>query len=245
MIRPILTVPCAFAAECAPAAIAIAPKPISSLRIEILPKLVLRTTVIAAIHQVNFIADHGQSAHRTMRQKRKRDHRDLGTGAKLAQCLRPWAAARANDPAQNLNRVCAAHLPARAHKASYFRPIRHVIAIALHPGRRTMLNRVTLGLIAALCLAAFGPAAHAQPVGGAEPRIEWEVKNRFRLFRSDADFRRHVAAAQRQRAGRPRQLWRRTATAAAGRATRSNGYASIAPAACSKPASATASGNPI
>ncbi len=26
------------------------------------------------------------------------------------------------------------------------------------------------------------------------PRIEWEVKNRFRLFRSEADFERHVAA---------------------------------------------------
>ncbi|HEV3395124.1 MAG TPA: hypothetical protein VG100_03215, partial [Xanthobacteraceae bacterium] len=26
------------------------------------------------------------------------------------------------------------------------------------------------------------------------PRIEWEVKNRFRLFRSERDFQRHVAA---------------------------------------------------
>src|ERR1700738_2902004 len=26
-------------------------------------------------------------------------------------------------------------------------------------------------------------------------RIEWEVKNRFRLFRHEADFQRHVAAA--------------------------------------------------
>ena len=28
----------------------------------------------------------------------------------------------------------------------------------------------------------------------AKPRIEWEVKNRFRLFRSERDFQRHVAA---------------------------------------------------
>ena len=28
------------------------------------------------------------------------------------------------------------------------------------------------------------------------PRIEWEVKNRFRLFRSEADFQRHVAATR-------------------------------------------------
>src|SRR5262249_39821814 len=29
------------------------------------------------------------------------------------------------------------------------------------------------------------------------PRIEWEVKNRFRLFRSERDFERHVAAFRR------------------------------------------------
>jgi hypothetical protein len=37
------------------------------------------------------------------------------------------------------------------------------------------------------------PAAFAQTKTGG-PRIEWEVKNRFRLFRSEADFQRHVAA---------------------------------------------------
>ncbi len=48
---------------------------------------------------------------------------------------------------------------------------------------------------AALLLAAWlAPAAHAQPRGAAGPRIEWEVKNRFRLFRNEADFQRHVAA---------------------------------------------------
>ena len=39
-----------------------------------------------------------------------------------------------------------------------------------------------------------GPAVHAQPAAGAAPHIEWEVKNRFRLFRNEADFQRHVAA---------------------------------------------------
>ena len=33
------------------------------------------------------------------------------------------------------------------------------------------------------------------PEAGA-PRIEWEVKNRFRLFRSEADFQRHVVATR-------------------------------------------------
>ena len=32
------------------------------------------------------------------------------------------------------------------------------------------------------------------PPAPSARRIEWEVKNRFRLFRSEADFQRHVAA---------------------------------------------------
>src|SRR5438132_11943601 len=39
-----------------------------------------------------------------------------------------------------------------------------------------------------------GHAVHAQPEAGAAPHIKWEVKNRFRLFRNEADFQRHVAA---------------------------------------------------
>src|SRR5258708_10526413 len=39
-----------------------------------------------------------------------------------------------------------------------------------------------------------GHAVHAQPAAGAAPHIEWEVKNRFRLFRNEADFQGHVAA---------------------------------------------------
>src|SRR5499425_2886144 len=40
-----------------------------------------------------------------------------------------------------------------------------------------------------------GHAVYAQPAAGAAPHIEWEVKNRFRLFRNEADFQRHVDAA--------------------------------------------------
>jgi len=55
---------------------------------------------------------------------------------------------------------------------------------------------------ALLCLTALlapilgSVPAHAQGAAttDAKPRIEWEVKNRFRLFRSEADFQRHVAA---------------------------------------------------
>jgi lysophospholipase L1-like esterase len=50
-----------------------------------------------------------------------------------------------------------------------------------------------LGLIALLLSTWGGASAHAQASGGAAPRIEWEVKHRFRLFRSEADFERHVA----------------------------------------------------
>src|SRR5262245_24966790 len=47
-----------------------------------------------------------------------------------------------------------------------------------------------------LLLSCFGgQAARAQPSAANSPRIEWEVKNRFRLFRNEADFQRHVDAA--------------------------------------------------
>jgi hypothetical protein len=41
-----------------------------------------------------------------------------------------------------------------------------------------------------------GPVAHSEPRGSGVMHIEWEVKNRFRLFRNEADFQRHVAAAR-------------------------------------------------
>ena len=51
-----------------------------------------------------------------------------------------------------------------------------------------------VGLVTLLLSTSIGPAAHAELRGAAAPRIEWEVKNRFRLFRSEADFQRHVAS---------------------------------------------------
>ena len=53
-----------------------------------------------------------------------------------------------------------------------------------------------LGLITIVLATWCGPAAHAELRGGGAAHIEWEVKNRFRLFRSDADFQRHVAATR-------------------------------------------------
>src|SRR5262245_65513764 len=38
------------------------------------------------------------------------------------------------------------------------------------------------------------PPALSDPVAADGLRIEWEVKNRFRLFRSEADFQHHVEA---------------------------------------------------
>jgi hypothetical protein len=56
-----------------------------------------------------------------------------------------------------------------------------------------MLRLLILSLTALLLAGSAAPAAMAQSKSGG-PRIEWEVKNRFRLFRSEADFQRHVAA---------------------------------------------------
>jgi hypothetical protein len=48
-------------------------------------------------------------------------------------------------------------------------------------------------VLTALLLSVPDSAALAQ-AGDAKPRIEWEVKNRFRLFRNEDDFQRHLAA---------------------------------------------------
>ena len=64
----------------------------------------------------------------------------------------------------------------------------------------TMKNFLVLGLTALLLAPWSAPAAFAQSRNGG-PRIEWEVKNRFRLFRSEADFQRQVAAAPKARIG--------------------------------------------
>ena len=56
-----------------------------------------------------------------------------------------------------------------------------------------MRKFLALGLTALLLASWGGSVARAQPRSGG-PRIEWEVKSRFRLFRGEADFQRHVAA---------------------------------------------------
>ena len=63
---------------------------------------------------------------------------------------------------------------------------------------RTIISGLILSLLSAPSPTWLLPPAHAQ-VGSpsaSAPRIEWEVKHRFRLFRSEADFQRHVAATR-------------------------------------------------
>jgi hypothetical protein len=65
---------------------------------------------------------------------------------------------------------------------------------------RNVMRAIALAIVAA-CLAAAGPQRPAAAQAPAPPpdgvvQIEWEVVNRFRLFRRDADFQRHVAAAR-------------------------------------------------
>jgi len=63
--------------------------------------------------------------------------------------------------------------------------------------RRTVMSGLVLSLLSAPLSTWLLPAAHAQNSPGASgPRIEWEVKHRFRLFRNEADFQRHVAASR-------------------------------------------------
>ena len=62
------------------------------------------------------------------------------------------------------------------------------------------MRAIALAALAALfALSGLERRALAQPeplVSESDIRIDWEVRNRFRLFRSAADFQRHVAAAR-------------------------------------------------
>src|SRR5262245_33177275 len=80
--------------------------------------------------------------------------------------------------------------------------IRHAIhragSLPTDQQMRTLISGLLLSLLSALSPTWLLSAAHAQ--GGSPtastPRIEWEVKNRFRLFRNETDFQRHVAATR-------------------------------------------------
>src|SRR3954462_11228143 len=58
-----------------------------------------------------------------------------------------------------------------------------------------MMRRLWIFLFILFSLAGTG-GVFAQPAGDGTLRIEWEVKNRFRLFRNEADFQRHVGAGR-------------------------------------------------
>ena len=77
-----------------------------------------------------------------------------------------------------------------------------------------------------------GDVTRAETKTAGPPRIEWEVKNRFRLFRSEADFERHVDAMRHVGVLAAGGAWLRKVTAAVGRAISSNGCASIVQAGC-------------
>lgn len=55
------------------------------------------------------------------------------------------------------------------------------------------MRRFWILVFAILSLSAAAPVS-AQPAPESALRIDWEVKNRFRLFRNEGDFQRHVAA---------------------------------------------------
>src|SRR5262249_48400039 len=80
-------------------------------------------------------------------------------------------------------------------EASHFRRIPR----ANHAPRLIAANAMLPVFLVTLLLFACcgGQAARAEPPASDAPRIEWEGKNRFRLFLSEADFQRHVEAARR------------------------------------------------
>ncbi|MGZ5852759.1 MAG: hypothetical protein ACXWJ0_01310 [Xanthobacteraceae bacterium] len=60
-----------------------------------------------------------------------------------------------------------------------------------------MFRRLTAAILTTLSLGVSAPAL-AQPASDSPFRIEWEVKNRFRLFREERDFQLHVDALRGQ-----------------------------------------------
>ena len=62
----------------------------------------------------------------------------------------------------------------------------------MHPIILAALTAVSI--FAGLSQAAAQPVAAPPVATGPTPQIVWEVKNRFRLFRNDADFQKHVTA---------------------------------------------------
>ena len=134
-------------------------------------------------------------------------------------------------------------------RTSYFRRIRSANRVLFRGGGFTAastMRRLCILVFATLLVSTwFGASARAELKGASAPHIEWEVKNRFRLFRNEADFQRHVARIAATACSRPSSGSRARATAAAGRATRSSGCASTGPASCWNSATATASAKSI
>ncbi len=71
-----------------------------------------------------------------------------------------------------------------------------IIWLLIHADIMRHLSILLLALAAPVFSTWGGNAARAELRSGGTLRIEWEVKNRFRLFRNEADFQRHVAAGR-------------------------------------------------
>jgi hypothetical protein len=82
-------------------------------------------------------------------------------------------------------------------RPSHFRRIQHVYRDVLISANIMRHRAIVILGLAVLVLSPWSArAARAELRSGGTLRIEWEVKNRFRLFRNEADFQRHVAAGR-------------------------------------------------
>src|SRR5262249_46305742 len=78
--------------------------------------------------------------------------------------------------------------------ASHFRRTIRAIGCAPQTHSPCTAMRIVALLITALLLPLVPDSAAFAQAPDAKPRIEWEVKNRFRLFRNETDFQRHLAS---------------------------------------------------
>src|SRR5947208_2778386 len=172
LIKPIFTVPWAPAGALARSSATLTPNPASIRCISILPASCLNrpaklySPTIAASNRESTKPDGGLLTRSS----------EAGVAHSNA---RAWALAHPLPPLRGGKSLIFPPHP-RCYSLRGF-CVTHRLAVA--------------AFIITLWSLCWAPPACAELAGSGAAHIKWEVKNRFRLFRSEADFERHAAAA--------------------------------------------------
>src|SRR5215813_815276 len=201
LISPIFTVPWACAAEAPIMSATAQPSPTRVRFIAILPSLFASLLRKNCTHE-NLRGRESSALDRWAWPHRRAALADALAAEKCAsrklrlRLVLPSVAAARQPCSRGQNQRNDMSLAGTAGpgEASHFRRIPR----ANHAPRLIAANAMLPVFLVTLLLFACcgGQAARAEPPASDAPRIEWGVKNRFRLFLSEADFQRHVEAAR-------------------------------------------------